>query len=460
MSSEQEDIKKDHAPRRKGFMPIIASMDFDGSRFAAVFALLLALSHESAWAEPKLTAMQPSKGTLRGKLIVGYQGWFGCPDSSPHPQGKWVHWMKDGEATIDMLPDPTELTPAERCATQWTNRAGQTVDVYTAQNPMTVDRHFAWMQEYGIDGAALQRFATELGQPGRKVEIDQVLTNVVSSAERHERSFFVEYDLTGTQDRRCIDRVIADWSALEAQGIGQSRAYQRHRGHIVLGIFGLGFAGSRYVSVDLAEALIDGLRKASLAYGGITMFAGVPADWRTLSEKGAQSAEWAKVYRSVDVISPWTVGRYNSAETIDKFRRDHLEPDFLEAKRMGVDHMPVIFPGFSWHNLWTTRGDDNRPTNQIPRDCGRFYWRQFFNAVDVGNSMIFSAMFDEVDEGTAIFKTRAAQNELPASPPFLSLDADGCRFPSDWYLRVAGSAASVLHGTTPNNSRLPLTIPR
>ena len=460
MSSGPEDIKKDHAPRRRGFKFLIASMNFDGSRFAAVFALLLALSHESAWAEPKQTAMQSSKGTLQGKLIVGYQGWFGCPDSSHHPQGKWVHWMKDGEATIDMLPDPAELTPAERCATQWTNRAGQTVDVYTAQNPMTVDRHFAWMQEYGIDGAALQRFATELGQPGRKVEIDQVLTNVVSSAERHDRSFFVEYDLTGTQDRRGIDRVIADWSALEAQGIGQSRAYQRHRGHIVLGIFGLGFAGSRYVSADLAEALIDGLRKASLAYGGITMFAGVPADWRTLSEQGAQSAEWAKVYRSVDVISPWTVGRYNSAETIDKFRRDHLEPDVLEAKRMGVDYMPVIFPGFSWHNLWTTRGDDNRSTNQIPRDCGRFYWRQFFNAVDVGNSMIFSAMFDEVDEGTAIFKTRATQNELPASPPFLSLDADGCRLPSDWYLRVAGSAASVLHGTTPNNSRLPLTIPR
>ena len=104
-------------------------MDFDGPRFAAVLALLLALSHESAWAEPKQTAMQSSKGTLQGKLIVGYQGWFGCPDSSHHPQGKWVHWMKDGEATIDMLPDPTELTPAERCATQWTNRAGQTVDV-------------------------------------------------------------------------------------------------------------------------------------------------------------------------------------------------------------------------------------------------------------------------------------------------------------------------------------------
>jgi hypothetical protein len=164
--------------------------------------------------------------------------------------------MKDGDATVDMLPDTTELTAAERCATQWTSRAGQTVYVYTAQNPRTVDRHFAWMHEYEIDGAALQRFATELGQPARRAELDQVLANVVSSAEHHDRSFLVEYDLTGTHDRSGIDRVIADWSALEARGIARSPAYQRHRGHIVVGIFGLGFPGSRYIAADLAEALI------------------------------------------------------------------------------------------------------------------------------------------------------------------------------------------------------------
>ena len=158
-----------------------------------------------------------------------------------------------------------------------------------------------------IDGAALQRFATEQGQPERKAELDQVLANAVASAEHHNRSFFVEYDLTGTQDRSGIDRVIADWSALEARGIEQSPAYQRHRGHIVVGIFGLCFPGSRYITADLAEALIAGIRKASEAMAE-SLFAGVPADWGTLSEKGAQTSEWIKVYASVDVISPWTVG--------------------------------------------------------------------------------------------------------------------------------------------------------
>jgi len=436
------------------------SIGCDSLRISAALVLLLALRPQLAWTEPKQTAVPPSKATLQGQLIVGYQGWFNCPDTPHHPTSGWVHWMKDGDATVDMLPDTTELTATERCATQWTSRSGQTVNVYTAQNPRTVDRHFAWMQEYGIDGVALQRFATELGQPERKAELDQVLADVVSSAEHHDRSFFVEYDLTGTHDRSGIDRVIADWSALEARGIEESPAYQRHRGHIVVGIFGLGFPGSRYITADLAEALIAGIRKASEASGGVTVFAGVPADWRTLSEKGAQTSEWIKVYSSVDVISPWTVGHYKSAETADKFRRDYLEPDLAEAKRMGVDYMPVIFPGFSWHNLWVTRADGSRPTNQIPRDCGRFYWRQLFNAVDAGSSMIFSAMFDEVDEGTAIFKTVATQNQLPSSPPFLSLDADGCRLPSDWYLRVAGKASSVLRGEMPNSPELPLKIPR
>ena len=61
--------------------------------------------------------------------------------------------------------------------------------------------------------------------------------------------------------------------------------------------------------------------------------------------------------------------------------------------------MPVIFPGFSWHNLKATL-----PLNQIPRNGGTFYWRQVYNAISAGCTMLYGAMFDEVDEGTAMFK--------------------------------------------------------
>ena len=42
---------------------------------------------------------------------------------------------------------------------------------------------------------------------------------------------------------------------------------------------------------------------------------------------------------------------------------------------------------------------------QIARNKGRFYWQQLMGAIEEGAEMIYIAMFDEIDEGTAIFKT-------------------------------------------------------
>ena len=54
------------------------------------------------------------------------------------------------------------------------------------------------------------------------------------------------------------------------------------------------------------------------------------------------------------------------------------------------------------------------------------------------SGQIYVAMFNEVDEGTAIFKAAETQAAVPAQGHFLSLDADGEDVPSDWYLRVTG----------------------
>jgi hypothetical protein len=70
--------------------------------------------------------------------------------------------------------------------------------------------------------------------------------------------------------------------------------------------------------------------------------------------------------------------------------------------------MPVVFPGFSWSNLKRTA----RP-NQIPRLRGEFLWRQAYNAKIAGATMLKIAMFDEVDEGTAIFKTVSQRAQAP-----------------------------------------------
>jgi hypothetical protein len=221
-----------------------------------------------------------------------------------------------------------------------------------------------------------------------------------------------------------------------------------------VGIFGLGFPG-KYISAKLAMILIAKLRDVSASYGGITVFAGVPSGWRTLTRDADSDPGWTRVYQQVDVISPWSVGRFGTQAEVDSFRTKVLGPDLAEARRLHEDYMPVVFPGFSWHNLMDSRGKGAQ-LNQIPRECGKFYWHQIYNAVDAGSSMVFTAMFDEVDEGTAIYKTVPDQIALPASPPFLALDADGCNLPSDWYLRLAGAASSVLGGRLANTDKMPI----
>jgi hypothetical protein len=49
-------------------------------------------------------------------------------------------------------------------------------------------------------------------------------------------------------------------------------------------------------------------------------------------------------------------------------------------------------------------------------------------------------MFDEVDEGTAIYKTAATPAAAPVNFPNVTLAADGMSLPSDWYLQVARSS--------------------
>ena len=73
--------------------------------------------------------------------------------------------------------------------------------------------------------------------------------------------------------------------------------------------------------------------------------------------------------------------------------------------------------------------------------------------------MLYGAMFDEVDEGTAMFKVVPSAAQAPPDQWFLTLDADGCKLPSDWYLRLAGAATEALHNRKAVSPDLPLKLP-
>lgn len=383
--------------------------------------------------------------TLEQKHLFGYQGWFACPGDGS-PVDRWVHWFRSStptadNVTIDYWPDLSELGADELCATELTTRTGGgPAQLYSAWNETTVVRHFEWMATAGVDGVMVQRFTGELSDP-RFLELrDRVAENVMAGAEAHGRVFTIMYDISGQDPDSLVSTIQADWTHLvDDLGLTTSDRYLNHRGRPLVAIWGLGFS-DRPGTPAQATALIDWFHSGAPPRLQATVMGGVPTHWRTLDGDSHSAPEWAAVYRSWDVLSPWAVGRYGDDAGADLFRRDQIEPDLAAADAAGVDYMPVIFPGFSWHNL------HDGPLNQIPRRGGRFYWRQVYNAIDAGCTMVYGAMFDEVDEGTAMFKLAPTVADLPVEGSFVPLDIDGESLPSDWYLRLAGEATRTLRG--------------
>jgi hypothetical protein len=151
-----------------------------------------------------------------------------------------------------------------------------------------------------------------------------------------------------------------------------------------------------------------------------------------------------RIIGKADIVSPWTVGRYRTLTGIEEHARQRWRKDLDWCRANSKEYMPVLFPGFSWHNQ-----RPNAPLDQIPRLKGRFLWKQYVEAKKAGASMIYQAMFDEIDEGTAIFK---CTNDPPVgASPFLTLEG----LPSDHYLWLTGIGRRLLRGEIEATDELP-----
>jgi hypothetical protein len=396
-------------------------------------------------------AAEPPPAGLTHRLIVGYQGWFGCPGDFDSNTG-WQHWFADGarpeSLTVDVLPSVRELKPEDLCDTGLPQRdAHGTVRLYSAQNPSVVAKHFAWMRDHGIDGVAAQRFIQPVSaDPRKKRRSDRVLVNVRAAAEAAGRSFFVAYDVSGASPDTVTQDIRADWRYLARDlRLTESPAYLRDGGKPVLELWGFGVADRPGAPASVA-ALVADLKSGADGLASVTVIGGVPSHWRTLDGDSKSGPEWGTVYRSYDVISPWTVGRFSDEAGADQFVSERVVADIAETRRLGLRYMPVVFPGFSWSNLMRNRGRSAEAVlNRIPRNCGRFLWRQISDLLQLRVDALYVAMFDEADEGTAIFPAVTRADGLPAGSSMVYLNQDGCSLPDDWYLRVAGAAAGFLH---------------
>ncbi len=399
-------------------------------------------------------SLRLSGGELLGSVMCGYQGWFRTPGDGTNTG--WHHYGgKDfgpGACGIDLWPDVRELPAADRFATPFHFADGSVADVFSSVRPTTIDVHFRWMKEYGIDGVFLQRFAVTTRDPRFRAPLDAVLDACRTSAKTYGRSWALMYDMSGLKPGE-MEAVMTDWRRLRTEQKFADElkepAYLRHRGKPLVALWGIGF-NDRAPMLDEWRTLIAFLKDP--AQGGCAVMLGAPAYWRTGNRDAIADPVLHELLAQADVISPWTVGRFGTPQDIEGHVRKTLSGDLAWCQEKKIDLLPVVFPGFSWHNLQAGRGKEEK-VDAIARRGGRFLWAQCRRFHDVGAKALYVAMFDELDEGTAILKVRQ-------DPPVgASLFVSESTVPGDRYLRVVGQAGKLVRGEqVPEDDGLPTAV--
>lgn len=385
------------------------------------------------------------RSTMTGKVLCGYQGWHAA-EGDGCGRG-WYHWrgrngFKPGSTNVDLWPDVSDLEADERYATPFKTADGKTAEVYSDFNAKTVLRHFRWMRDYGIDGVFVQRFAVEVADTAGLRQFTTVLGHCREGANKYGRAYAVMYDLSGLQAGQ-MDKVKDDWRLLnEKMKITEDPAYLHHDGKPVVAVWGFGFSDGRKYTLKEGLDLVAFLKGTPA--GGCTVVLGVPTYWRTLERDAVHDDALLDLISRTDVVSPWTVGRYGTPEEAARYAQKTLAPDLDWCKEHKKEYLPVVFPGFSWHNQ-----HPRSPLNSIPRLGGKFLWAQYVAAKKAGAAMAYQAMFDEVDEGTAVYK---CTNDVPVGD---STFATYEGLPSDHYLKLVGAASKMIRSADPPSEDMP-----
>jgi hypothetical protein len=383
--------------------------------------------------------------SYKGLAMAGYQGWFNAPEDGA---GRgWNHYTKQGQfypgmCTIDMWPDMTEYKV--KYATPFHFADGSVAYTFSSYDKSTTDLHFKWMKEYGIDGVFMQRFVASIRTKVGKNHTNTVLRNALDAAESNNRTISVMYDLSGMQAHEA-DLVIADWKELVDSMKLTSRKnshYLYHRNKPLVAIWGVGFGDGRKYSYPEFDKLLN-FFKNDPVYGGCSVLLGVPTRWRELGSDSDKNPQLHEVIKKADIVQPWLVNRFTQ-ETYPKFH-ELIANDLEWCKTNGLDYVPVLFPGFSWHNM-----KSDYKSNMNPRNGGRFYWAQIAKSIELGCEMLYYAMFDEIDEGTAIFKIE--DNPPVGKSVFVSNEG----LPSDHYLWLSGLGAKMLRKEIPLSATFPV----
>jgi predicted MPP superfamily phosphohydrolase len=413
-------------------------------RFISEFIALNQLPKEVVMSDPAAKTTESMSRvrfkSIRNLVMAGYQGWFNTPEDGAGLG--WKHFEKEkefkpGKCTIDLWPDVSEYEKTYETAFKLPDETP--AKVFSSYDASTTDLHFKWMKQYGIDGVFMQRFVVSIRNQKGKDNYNKILNNAVLSAEKYDRAICLMYDLSGMEAGE-EDILIRDWKELCEKYKLVSRNnnhYVYHHGKPLVAVWGIGFNDRRKYGYEQVKKIIDFLKSE-----GCSILVGVPTHWRTLTIDAVSDTRLLELVKQADIVHPWLVGRFDN-HTYEPYRKS-IEEDIKWCKANGKDYMPVLFPGFSWHNM-----KKDAPQNMIPRLGGRFFWKQVKGAVDAGAESLYLAMFDEIDEGTAFFK---CTNTPPVGESsFITYEGEA----PDHYLWLAGEAAKYLRGEL-RSSRMPV----
>jgi hypothetical protein len=376
-------------------------------------------------------------GDVVGKVVVGYQGWFAAiGDGSPinmfwHWSNDWAKPPSPTNKAIYAWPDVRDYTTTFK--TDFPNlNNGSEARVFSSYTDQTVDVQFKWMKDYGIDGAALQRFnPSGIEGPVR----DAMAAKVKIAAEKNGVKFYIMYDVSGWTNM--ATEMETDWTN-KMSAYTSSTAYAKQNGKPVVCIWGFGFSDDNHnFSAASCLAVINWFKSK-----GCYVIGGVPTHWR--KEESDSRPGFLATYKAFDMLSPWMVGRISNVIESDNFYNTINLPDETYCAANGIDYQPCVLPG---------------DLSAQQRAHGDFMWRQFYNMKRAGAQGIYISMFDEYNESNQITKTAESQAFVPAGSGFKSLDEDGTPCSSDYYLRLTGDGAKMFKGQIALTTVRP-TIPK
>jgi hypothetical protein len=420
-----------------------------------VIFLLLAVSVKSHSQEVVYDETGCRYTSYNGLVMAGYQGWFSCP-SDPVNAG-WFHYphdnqVKQGSINIDCWPDMAEYEK-KYPASDFVHPDGEQAYLFSSADASTVDLHFKWMKEHGIDGVFIQRFVSQTVGGSGKTRVNTVLKHALAAAKKYDRAIAVMYD-GGINNKTDYDRITSDWKEIVTDfrlfDPVENPTFLRHNGKPVFSLWGYGVT-SRGFDPDWFEALCDSIKGETAKK--VSIMIGTPYYWREqISDCVTDTRYHASLEKWVDIISPWAVGRYRTNNAVSKISQT-VVADLAWCKQRNITYVPVVFPGFSWHNM---KGGDNNPYDDYPRESGNFLWKQVAANKNAGAGSLYVAMFDEMDEGTCIFKCKTTSRvPLNGSGRFIGYDD---AWGSDYYLWLTGQATQWIHGASGYGSTKPVRV--